>query len=93
MPSRGQGIGTNVGRPSVERDASDQCTFEKPYLRPKKLSRKAVVSFPPATPRMLPTRTKVQTETLFRLHHLRYCEPTGMRALAPRSWQAGGSEW
>ena len=27
-----------------------------------------------------------QTESLLRPHHLQFCEPTGMRALAPRSW-------
>ena len=42
---------------------------------------------------MLASRLEVQTESLLRLPHPRFCEPTGMRALAPRPWQAGGSEW
>ena len=32
-----------------------------------------------------------QLESLFCPHHLRMSEPTGMRALAPCPWQAGGS--
>ena len=35
----------------------------------------------------------VQAESPFRPHHLRFSEPTGMRALASRSQKAGGRKW
>ena len=42
---------------------------------------------------MLARLNKVQAELPFRPHHLRFSEPTGMRALASRSQKAGGREW
>ena len=46
-----------------------------------------------ATLIMLARLNKVQAESPFRPHRLRFSEPAGMRALASRSQKAGGREW